>query len=151
MAKEPIQTWFFALCVVRRDDRYLVVKERKHDNAWYLPGGRVEPGETLMDAAVRETLEESSIPVELEGVLRVEHTPHPERTARVRVVFVARPIDDTPPKSEPDEHTLSARWVSLDELLALDVRGPDVERYLRYIEAGAPIGSLDMIGLEGDV
>jgi phosphatase NudJ len=151
VSKDPIHTWFFALCVVRKGDQYLLVEERKHGNAWYLPGGRVEPGETLMDAAIRETLEESGVPVELEGVLRVEHTPRPERQARVRVVFIARPVDDTPPKSEPDEHTLSARWVSLTQLEELTVRGPDVERYLRFVEGGAAIGPLSMIGFEGDV
>ena len=147
--RDPIHTWFFALCVVRKGDRFLLVEERKHGNAWYLPGGRVEPGETLVEAAVRETLEEAGIPIEVEGIVRVEHTPRPERQARVRVVFVARPTDDTPPKSEPDEHTLSARWVALTELDALHARGPDVERYLRHVHGGGHIAPLSMLGLEG--
>jgi len=31
--------------VVRDEDRFLVVQERKHEQRWYLPAGRVELGE----------------------------------------------------------------------------------------------------------
>ena len=47
MSRTPSATWFFALVVVRRGDRFLLVHERKHGQTWYLPAGRVEPGETL--------------------------------------------------------------------------------------------------------
>src|SRR5690606_10542082 len=111
MPSEPIPTYLFALVVVRRGGRFLVVHEAKHGQRWYLPAGRVEPGEPLFDGARREVLEETGIPVELTGVLRIEHTAYPEMT-RVRVFFTAEPVDDRPPKSRPDEHSLAARWVT---------------------------------------
>src|SRR5437016_11527969 len=98
MAREPIPTWFFALVVVRSGHRYLLVHENKHGQLWYLPAGRVEPGESFIEAARRETLEETGVPVVLEGILRVEHSPLRDGSgARLRVLFVARPQDDTPP------------------------------------------------------
>src|SRR5262249_43024505 len=112
MPREPIPTWFFALVVVRQGDEFLVVRERKHGQLWYLPAGRAEPGETLAEAARRETLEETGVPVVLEGLLRLEHTPM-DGAARVRALFLARPADDTPPKAAPDEHSLEAAWVTL--------------------------------------
>src|SRR5579883_3011243 len=98
MPREPVPTYAFALVVVRLGHRFLLVHERKHGQRWYLPAGRVEPGEDLAAAAVRETLEESGVPVVLEGILRIEYAPAPPPGAtRLRVFFVARPRDDTPP------------------------------------------------------
>src|SRR5436190_16271312 len=97
MPRDPIQTWFFAVVVVRKGDRFLLVHERKHGQLWYLPAGRAEAGESLPMAAVRETLEETGVPVRLTGVLRIEHSPS-LGGARVRGLFLAEPVDDTPPK-----------------------------------------------------
>src|SRR6185312_2351788 len=95
--RSAIPTWFFAVVVVRKADRFLLVHERKHGQLWYLPAGRVEPGESFFDAAVRETLEETGVAVRLDGVIRVEHTPSPGGM-RVRVVFTGGPVDERPPK-----------------------------------------------------
>src|ERR1043166_6104901 len=110
LAREPIPSWFFVLVVVRKGDRFLLVHERKHGQLWYLPAGRVEPGESFVAAAERETLEETGVPVRLTGVLRVEPPPSAP-AARLRVVFAAEPRDDTPPKSVADEESLGAAWV----------------------------------------
>lgn len=149
MSAAPIATDFFALCVVRDGLRFLLVEEHER-RGWYLPGGRVEPGETLVDAAVRETFEEAGITIVVESVLRIEHTPNPDGRARVRVVFVARPVDDRPPKAEADEHTLGARWFSLDELGTLATRGPDVVSYVQQVVKGAPLAPLTLLGYELD-
>jgi phosphatase NudJ len=55
--RDPIPTWFSAVAVVRRpaDGRFLLVHERRHRQPWYPPAGRVEPGESCAEAAVRET------------------------------------------------------------------------------------------------
>jgi 8-oxo-dGTP pyrophosphatase MutT (NUDIX family) len=148
MAREPIPTWFFALVVVRRGDEFLVVRERKHGQLWYLPAGRAEPGETLAEAARRETLEETGVPVVLEGLLRLEHTPM-DGAARVRGVFLARPADDTPPKSAPDEHSLGAAWVTLEGLARLPLRGWEVRRLFEAVAGGAPVYPLEVLGREG--
>jgi 8-oxo-dGTP pyrophosphatase MutT (NUDIX family) len=78
MAREPIPTWYFTLVVVHLEDRFLLVQERKYDQQWYLPAGRVEKGETLLEAAQRNTVEEAGISVIVEGILRVEHTVMPK-------------------------------------------------------------------------
>jgi phosphatase NudJ len=149
MAREPIPTWMFALVVVRQGDRFLLVHERKHGQLWYLPAGRVEPGETLAAGAVRETLEETGVPVVLEGILRVEHTPGPHG-ARLRVIFLARPADDTPPRTTPDAESLGAAWVRLDELDGFPLRGGEVRAWLTYVARGGMVHPLSLLTYEGE-
>ncbi len=67
MARPPIPSWFFALAVMRRGDRFLLVRESSHGQLWYFPAGRVEPGQTFAAAAERETLAEAGVPVPVDG------------------------------------------------------------------------------------
>jgi len=147
MSKAPLPTHFFALVVIRRRDRFLLVEERK-GRGWYLPAGRVEPGETLAEAAVRETFEESGLQVTLDGLLRLEHTPLPHHT-RVRAIFSGRASDDDEPRSTPNEHTLQARFVTLEEMDALPIRGRDVRPLFEAVLAGAPVAPLSTVTVEG--
>ncbi len=148
MSREPIPTWCFSVVVVRRGDQFLIVHERKHGQLWYLPAGRVEPGETFEAAARRETLEESGVPVRCVGVLRVEHSPS-AAGARLRVVYLAEPIDDTPPKSVPDEESLGATWVRLEELSGYPLRGDEVRELFEYVAAGGAVFPADVLQPEG--
>jgi phosphatase NudJ len=148
MSREAIPTWFFAMVVVRLGRRFLVAHERKHGQRWYLPAGRVEPGETIVDAAVRETYEETGVRVKVDALLRVEHAPSPEG-ARVRVFVLASPIDDEAPRAEPNEHSLEARWVTLDELDTLALRGDEVREVFRYVAEGGAVYPLHAFTWEG--
>ncbi len=148
MARPPIPTWCYAVVVVRRGDRFLLVQERDHGQPWYLPAGRVEPGEAFAAAACCETLEESGVPVRILGILRVEHTPA-RAASRLRVVFLAEPVDDTPPKSVPDEESLGAAWVRLDELAEYPLRGEEARELCEYVAAGGAVYPTDLLQPEG--
>lgn len=148
MGREPIPTWFFVLAAVRREDHYLLVHERKHGQLWYLPAGRVERGEDFVSAVRRETLEESGVPIEVDGIIRLEHSPSVQG-ARVRIILSAKPIDDTPPKSKPDEESLGAGWFTLDQMRRLPLRGSDVLDVCGYLQAGGKVAPLTMLTREG--
>jgi len=137
MTRAAVPTWCFAMVVVRLGHRFLLVCER--DGTWYLPAGRVEAGETFFEAAVRETQEEAGIAVVVEGVLRVEHSPTVNAGARMRVFVIARPRDDTVPKSVADQHSREARWVTREELDRLPLRGDEVRAVLDYVAAGGAV------------
>ncbi len=144
--RDAIPTSTFALAVVQKGDRFLLVHERKHGQTWYLPAGRVEPGERIVDAAVREAREESGVPIVLDGVLRVEHTVRVDG-ARLRVMFHARPADDTPPRSTPDEESLGAGWFTHEEMGGLALRGDEVRTLCARALAGA-VHPLAVLGEE---
>jgi 8-oxo-dGTP diphosphatase len=59
--------------VIHKKGRMLVVKraEAPHLGLWSFPGGRVEDGESPLEAAVRETKEEVGLRVKIEGVFDV--------------------------------------------------------------------------------
>jgi len=152
MARAPLPTWYFALVVVRRGHRFLLTQERKYGSTWSIPGGRVEPGETLAAAAVREVFEETGVPIRLDGILRVEHDPgEPGRDVRVRVLFTGSPIDDTPPKTAADEESLGAAYLTLDEIQRLPLRGADLRALLESVVEGRPVFPLDLLGPEMSV
>lgn len=147
--RDPIPTWFFAMVIVRKGDRFLLVHERKHGQLWYIPGGRVEAGETLEEGAIRETLEEGGIPIKIEGVLRIEHSPMGDGSARCRVFFLARPADETPPKSIADEESLEARWVHPKELRNYDLRSEEVLEVIGYVARGGAVYPKTALTFEG--
>lgn len=74
-------------------DEVLMIQEAKREcrGTWYLPAGRMEPGETIVEAMQREVKEEAGLLCEPVTLLSVE-----ERGASwIRFVFLARPTGTT--------------------------------------------------------
>jgi 8-oxo-dGTP diphosphatase len=85
---------------------------------WALPGGFVRPDEDLSQAAVRELLEETSVPLAAMHLEQLRTYGAPRRDPRQRVVSVAylalTPVA-APPTAASD--AADARWVPIDQLL----------------------------------
>ena len=146
VARSPLPTWYFALVVVRKGHRFLLTQERKYGPSWSIPGGRVEPGESHAEAAVRETFEETGVPVRLDGVLRVEHTPGDG--VRMRILFTGTPIDDTEPKTMADDESLGAAWLPHDEIREPPLRGSELCALRESVEHGRAVYPLELLGHE---
>lgn len=93
----------------------IVLIDRKYEPLGYaLPGGHVDDGETTMEAAYREALEETGLKV---TNLRQFHTySHPSRDPRepkVGVVYIASAIGQ--PKGQDDA---SSAWIADENFIA---------------------------------
>jgi ADP-ribose pyrophosphatase YjhB (NUDIX family) len=117
--------------VIESAGKLLLIQESKPDfrEQWNLPGGRLEPGESLQQAARREVIEEAGIEVRLTGLLALDQRMLEPALGpdRLRVVFVGEPCGGRL-KHEPDEHSLCAAWFELGELAQLPLRTPFVRR-----------------------
>ncbi|CAK4117823.1 unnamed protein product [Aphanomyces euteiches] len=139
----------FALVVCRHPltKLFLLVQEFACSGYW-LPGGRVDAGETPVEAAIRETREEAGIDVRLTGLLKLEYHPKSDSSGRqyvrMRFVFLAEPVNlDQKPKSIPDYESAGATWCSADEVKQLPLRGPEPLHYFEYVATGGNVYPLD--------
>ncbi len=82
-----------AICIIRRRDGAILLARQSYTARWGTPGGLAKRGERPEVAAVRETMEEVNLPIELMGEPAVVVEPHPRR---VDVVFLARPVPGAP-------------------------------------------------------
>jgi ADP-ribose pyrophosphatase YjhB (NUDIX family) len=106
--------------VVFEDGRYLLVEEIAEAGRPVLnqPAGHLEPGETLAEAAVRETLEESGWHVEVEALLGASLLTNPlTGITYYRTSFLARPVRHDRDR-QLDPEILGPRWMSYEEIVA---------------------------------
>ncbi len=106
------------LCGVMRGPRVLLIRRRKppYQGCWGLVGGKMEPGETVAEAAERETREETRLDAEFERVKGVvnETLLDGQGTTGHFVLFVCRLRAPDAAPAAGEEGPL--RWFSADEL-----------------------------------
>jgi ADP-ribose pyrophosphatase YjhB (NUDIX family) len=130
--------------VVNDADEILMIRRSDNDN-WAVPGGAIDLGESVAQAAVRETREESGIDCEITGVVGIYsdpkhvilYTSNGEARQEFSIVLTARPLTGQPtPSSESSE----VRWVPVSA-----VRKYTMDRSMRiriedYLEhKGSPV------------
>lgn len=107
----------------RRSNRSILLIKRGNDpykDCWALPGGHIEPGEDLVDAAIREFWEEVGIQLDTKDLKQLGAYGTPGRDPRgdyVSIAFVAPLGCKVKPCAGDD--AAEAKWFALSELPAL--------------------------------
>ena len=94
-------------------DNKILLTQRDDFETWILPGGGVEPGESVAQAAIRETKEETGLDVELTGLVGIYSRLGNFLGGHV-VLFAGRPIGGTI-KCQPGE-TIAVKWFPFDQI-----------------------------------
>lgn len=111
-----------AVSVVVVNDTGEILLIRRSDNGnWALPGGAIDLGESLSQAAVRETREETGIDCEITGLTGIYTDPGHvilyESNGEVRqefsIVLTARPTGGHP---TPSDESTDVRWIPPAEI-----------------------------------
>ena len=123
--------------VVEQNERYLMVEEQDALSGGLVfnqPAGHLDPGERLVEAALRETREETGWEVRLTGVVGISLATAPNGITYYRTSFAAEPIRVLE-NSALDPDIDAVHWMTYEEILANSARMrsplvlPTIEQY----------------------
>ncbi len=150
--------------IIRRDDRILLIRRAKEPakGLWTFPGGAVELGESLREAARREALEETGLHVTVGEIATVFEKVRRDEKGRVLYHYViidyfAEPLGG---KLRPGDDVDDARWFRLAELdavkitplaekIARNLLSPPVQQSIYLGPTGQPPSSTQHTAVEG--
>jgi ADP-ribose pyrophosphatase len=117
--------------VVFKDEQVLLVRRGQPpaEDLWAIPGGSVQIGETLREAAEREILEETGIHIQATKPICTFDAIERDPAGRVRFHYVIVDLAADYVMGEPSagDDAVEARWISARELNELQVSAATVK------------------------
>jgi ADP-ribose pyrophosphatase YjhB (NUDIX family) len=109
--------------VLERDGKFLLVEEETDEGIRYnQPAGHLECRESLSEAAIRETLEETAYTFEPHYLVGIYNWRKEEKDLTYLRFAFGGAITGHDPARPLDDGILAARWLTLDEIRALEPR-----------------------------
>lgn len=124
--------------VIEHDGKYLLVKENKPEGIVYnQPAGHIEAGESISEAAIRETLEETRWEASLDHLIGIYvYTAPINGVTYHRYCFAASPVQHNAGLNLDDD-IIDAEWLSWEEVCNADnLRSPLVKKCIEDYRAG---------------
>ncbi len=148
MSRTPVTIYPFVIVVVKRGDQFLLIQEANVSRGtWYFPAGGVEPGEGLVEAAIREAREEAGIEVIPRTLLVMEDmtrlSADGEWAGRWRFLIRAEPVE-ADPNLAPTKDAMDVRWFTVEEIELLPVRAGEVVWIAQAVARGCAELPLDV-------
>ena len=106
--------------VVNDAGEVLMIRRSDNDN-WAVPGGAIDLGESMVEAAIRETREESGIECRITGIVGIYtdprhvilYTSNGEARQEFSIVLTASAVSGTP---TPSDESSEVAWVRREDL-----------------------------------
>ena len=125
--------------IVEQDGKFLLVEEDTADGVRFnQPAGHLERGESLLQAVIRETREESAYRFEPQALLGIYQWHHPQKDITyMRYAFIGA-VSDHDPQQPLDSGIRRALWMSLEDIRACRAqhRSPQVLACIEHYLAG---------------
>ena len=125
--------------VVQRDGKFLLVEEETESGlAFNQPAGHLEQGEALVDAVVREALEETAYHFKPTHLVGIYNWQHPTKDVTYLRFAFAGELRGWEAERKLDEGIVAARWLTLGEVKATQARhrSPLILRCIEDLLAG---------------
>lgn len=127
-----------AVALLNRDGRILMQRRpegKEHGGLWEFPGGKIDPGEGAVDAALREMEEELGVGLDADALYPVSFAENGSGR-RILLLLYAAHIWRGEPEAREGQHF---EWIAQGDLMALSMPPLDVplaQALLRWIAAG---------------
>ena len=109
--------------VVERDGKFLLVEEETEAGlAFNQPAGHLEAGESLVDAVVRETLEETAYHFKPTHLVGIYNWKHPDKDITYLRFAFGGELRGWEAGRQLDAGIVGARWLTLDEVRETQAR-----------------------------
>ena len=125
--------------VVQRAGKFLLVEEETESGlAFNQPAGHLEQGEALVDAVVREALEETAYHIKPTHLVGIYNWQHPTKDVTYLRFAFAGELRGWEAERKLDEGIVAARWLTLGEVKATQARhrSPLILRCIEDLLAG---------------
>lgn len=132
-----------ASAVVADDNGRILLARRRDNDLWTIPGGAMDPGESIADTAVREVKEETGLDAEVVSLVGIYSNPrHVVRYAdgevrqQFSVCFACQVVGG---EVAPGDESLQAGFFLPDEISSLDVTSSILLRIRDYLAGNSAV------------